>query len=94
MVRSALDVGGEGCALPHEVIPDPPPPYNPLARTNFLVCPQVPEAPLGVPVNNSLSAYRIRLETSVPVPKHPPVQTPESKRVTLSYVGPKLLQVC
>ena len=40
---------------------------------------QVPEDSLGEPRNNSLSDYRIRLETSVSVPEHQSAKGPGSE---------------
>ena len=49
-------------------------------RTNCLVSPQVPEVPLGQPVNNQLLAYRIRLDPPVPEPRHQSAKEPGSER--------------
>ena len=49
-------------------------------RTKCLISPQVPEVPLGQPVNNQLLAYRIRLDPPVPEARHQSAKEPGSER--------------
>jgi hypothetical protein len=63
---------------------------------------QVPPIPvlktLGIPVNSSVPACRMRLETSVPVPEHPPAETSGSKRslteICVSWATPSSARKC
>jgi hypothetical protein len=66
-----------------KVIPYPPP----FARTNSFVCPQVPNDPLGVPVNNSLPVCTSRCLSICQV-KHL-----DLRGVQLISVCPESLQV-